>query len=39
MNYLGTSNGFGVFDHDNMGRYEFAGYLNWSNDLAGHSKA
>jgi hypothetical protein len=35
MNYLGTSNGFGVFDHDNMGRYEFAGYLNWSNDLAG----
>ena len=35
MNYLGTSNGFGVFDHDNMGRYEFAGYLNLSNDLLG----
>ncbi len=35
MNYLGTTNGFGVFDHDNMGRYELAGYLNWSNDLLG----
>ncbi len=35
MNYLGTTNGFGVFDHDNMGRYEFAGYLNRANDIAG----
>src|SRR5690606_35771500 len=24
----------GVFDQDNMYRYEFAGYLNWVNDMA-----
>ena len=34
MHYLGLSNTFGVFDQDNMYRYEFAGYLNWVNDLA-----
>lgn len=33
MSYLGVSNVFGQFDRDNMYRYEFAGYLNWANDL------
>jgi hypothetical protein len=33
MSYLGISNVFGQFDRDNMYRYEFAGYLNWANDL------
>jgi hypothetical protein len=35
MSYLGLSNGFGEFDCANMYRYEFAGYLNWSNALLG----
>jgi hypothetical protein len=35
MSYLGLSNSFGQFDRDNMYRYEFAGYLNWSNALLG----
>jgi hypothetical protein len=34
MHYLGTSNGFGRFDQDNMGRYQFAGYANWALTLA-----
>lgn len=33
MSYLDVTGGFGVFDRDNMYRYEFAGYLNWANDL------
>jgi len=33
MSYLRVSNGFGVFDRDNMYRYETAGYLNWANGL------
>jgi hypothetical protein len=35
MHYLALSNIFGEFDQDNMYRYEFAGYLNWANGLAG----
>lgn len=34
MHYLGLSNTFGQFDQDNMNRYQFAGYLNWANDVA-----
>ena len=33
MHYLGLSNGFSHFDQDNLYRYEFAGYLNWANNL------
>jgi hypothetical protein len=33
MQYLGLSNTFSVFDMDNLYRWEFAGYLNWANDL------
>lgn len=33
MSYLGISNTFSQFDQDNFYRYEFAGYLNWANDL------
>lgn len=35
MQYQGVSNGFGVFDRDNMARYQFAGYLNGANALLG----
>lgn len=35
MQYLAVSNGFGVFDKDNMARYQFAGYLNWANTVLG----
>jgi hypothetical protein len=35
MNYLGVSNGFGVFDRDNQYRWETAGYINWSNAVLG----
>ncbi len=35
MNYMGLNNGFSEFDRANMYRYEFAGYLNWSNALLG----
>jgi hypothetical protein len=35
MHYLSLSNGFGRFDRDNAHRWEMAGYLNWSNALAG----
>jgi hypothetical protein len=35
MQYLAVSNGFGVFDKDNMSRYQFAGYLNLANALLG----
>ena len=35
MHYLALSNEFGEFDRANMYRYEFAGYLNWSNALLG----
>jgi len=33
MSYIDVAWEFGQFDHDNMYRYEFAGYLNWSNDV------
>jgi hypothetical protein len=33
MHYLDLSDEFGQFDRDNMYRYEFAGYMNWANDL------
>jgi len=33
MSYMWVNDGFGVFDHDNMSRYLFAGYLNWANDV------
>lgn len=35
MHYLGLSNNFGRHNADNMHRWETAGYLNWSNALAG----
>ena len=35
MHYLGISNGFGQHNRDNMYRWEAAGYLNWSNAIAG----
>lgn len=35
MHYLDLSDEFGQFDRDNMYRYEFAGYLNWSSELLG----
>src|SRR5690606_33300311 len=35
MHYLALSNTFGVFDQDNMYRWEMAGYLNRSNELLG----
>jgi hypothetical protein len=35
MSYLGVSNSFGVFDRDNMYRYEAAGYVNLANELLG----
>ena len=35
MSYTGLSNGFGVFDKDNLSRVVFAGYLNWANALLG----
>jgi len=35
MNYFATSGGFGRHNQDNMYRYEFSGYLNWANALAG----
>jgi hypothetical protein len=33
MSYMWNNDGFGQFDHDNMDRYQFAGYLNWANDV------
>ena len=33
MQYIAVSNGFGQFDKDNMSRYWFAGYANWTADL------
>ena len=35
MHYLDLSDQFGMFDRDNMYRWEMAGYLNWSNELLG----
>ena len=35
MSYLAVSNGFSVFDKDNMARYYVAGYLNWANAILG----
>lgn len=35
MSYLSVSNGFGRHAQDNMYRWETAGYLNWSNAIAG----
>jgi hypothetical protein len=34
MSYIDLSDEFGQFDQDNMYRWEMAGYLNWSNELA-----
>lgn len=34
MHYMDLSDEFGQFDQDNMYRYEFAGYMNWANELA-----
>ncbi len=39
MHYLDLSDEFGQFDRDNMYRYEFAGYMNWSSDLLGQIMA
>jgi len=33
MHYMDLSDEFGQFDRDNMYRFEFAGYMNWANDL------
>jgi hypothetical protein len=33
MSYMNLSSEFGKFNMDNMGRWEFAGYMNWSNEL------
>jgi hypothetical protein len=33
MSYTDLSTRFGEFDRANMHRFEFAGYLNWSNEL------
>ncbi|HEX5944425.1 MAG TPA: hypothetical protein VFY66_19230 [Anaerolineales bacterium] len=33
MSYLWLTGEFGQFNQDNMYRWEFAGYLNWANDL------
>ena len=35
MQYLALTNQFGRFDQDNSSRWEMAGYLNWSNAVAG----
>ena len=35
MQYLALTNEFGRFDQDNAHRWEMAGYLNWSNAVAG----
>ena len=35
MQYLSITNRFGEHNRDNMYRWETAGYLNWSNALAG----
>jgi hypothetical protein len=35
MHYLSLSGGFGEHNRDNMYRWEAAGFLNWSNALAG----
>jgi hypothetical protein len=43
MQYIALTNEFGRFDQDNAYRWEMAGYLNWSNAVAGdilaHPKA
>jgi hypothetical protein len=33
MHYMDLTTEFGRFNKDSMGRYETAGYLNWSNEL------
>lgn len=33
MQYIAVSNGFGQFDRDNMARFQFAGYANWTRSL------
>ncbi len=35
MSYMNLTAEFGKFNMDNMGRWEFAGYMNWSNELYG----
>jgi hypothetical protein len=39
MQYIAVSNGFGQFDRDNMARYQFAGYANWTSALISAAKA
>jgi hypothetical protein len=43
MSYMWNNDGFGVFDRDNLNRYQFAGYLNWANavlaDIVAHPDA
>ena len=39
MAYNDVSAGFGQFDRDNMGRYEFAGYANWTSTLLAEIQA
>ncbi|MBI5933019.1 MAG: hypothetical protein HY867_04880 [Chloroflexi bacterium] len=33
MSYMNLTSEFGRFNMDNLGRWEFAGYMNWSNEL------
>lgn len=33
MSYMWNTDGFGAFDQANMNRYQFAGYLNWANQV------
>jgi hypothetical protein len=33
MSYISLSSSFSTFDMDNLYRWEFAGYLNWANNL------
>ena len=33
MSYIDLNNSFSQFERDNLYRWEFAGYLNWANDL------
>lgn len=33
MSYMNLTGEFGKFNMDNIGRWEFAGYMNWSNEL------
>ncbi len=39
MHYLALSNSFGQFNQDTMHRYNFAGFMNWSNELLAQIEA